>query len=134
MIAVDTSVIVAIVLEEPEAETFKTVLRKESIVIGWPTLFEIRTVLAAKRFSNAGDIVNRFMDAPNITSVAFDEKYYRAAEQALERYGKGRHPAGLNMGDCFSYAVAAVNKAPLLFKGQDFGQSDLKLHPESSTV
>ena len=134
MIAVDTSVIVAIVLEEPEAEAFKTVLRKEAIVIGWPTLFEIRTVLAAKNFSNAADIVNRFVEAPNITAIAFDEKHYQAAEHALERYGKGRHPAGLNMGDCFSYAIAAVNKVPILFKGYDFANTDLKLHPVSSTV
>jgi ribonuclease VapC len=56
----------------------------------------------------------------------------RAAEQALERYGKGRHPAGLNMGDCFSYAVAATANVSLLFKGQDFGQTDIKLHPSSS--
>lgn len=95
-------------------------------------MFELRTVLSAKRFANAGDIVNRFLDAPNITTIAFDGRHYRAAEHALEHYGKGRHPASLNMGDCFSYAVSAVNKAPLLFKGQDFGKTDLKLHPESS--
>lgn len=132
MIAVDTSVIVAIVLEEPEAETFKSVLRQEEIVIGWPTLFETRTVLTAKGFSNPADIVSRFFDAPNIMPVAFNEKHYREAETALDRFGKGRHPASLNMGDCFSYAVAAVAKAPLLFKGHDFGQTDLKLHPASS--
>ncbi len=55
MIAIDTSVLVAIVLEEPEAETFKSVLRQEEIVIGWPTLFETRAVLAAKGFSNPAD-------------------------------------------------------------------------------
>lgn len=135
MIALDTSVLIAIMLEEPEAETFKAVLRKESsIVIGWPTLFETRTVLTAKRFSNPGDIVTRFFSAPNIIGVVFDAKHYQAAEHALERYGKGRHPASLNMGDCFSYAVAAVAKVPLLFKGHDFGQTDLKLHPESSMI
>lgn len=133
MIALDTSVLIAIMLDEPEAETFKAVLRQEpSIVIGWPTLFETRTVLAAKRFSNPGDIVARLLGAPNITAVAFDGKHYQAAEQALERYGKGRHPAGLNMGDCFSYAVAAIARAPLLFKGFDFGKSDLKCHPAST--
>ena len=133
MIALDTSVLVAIMLDEPEAETFKTVLRQEAVItIGWPTLFETRTVLAAKRFSNPGDIVARFSEAPNITAVAFDAKHYRAAEQALERYGKGRHPAGLNMGDCFSYAVASVAKAPLLFKGDDFGRTDIMRHPASS--
>ncbi len=133
MIALDTSALVAIMLDEPEAETFKAVLRQESsIVIGWPTLFETRTVLTAKGFSNPGDIVTRLVSAPNITAIAFDQNHFQAAERALERYGKGRHPASLNMGDCFSYAVAAVAKAPLLFKGQDFGQTDLKLHPSSS--
>ncbi|MDQ0457741.1 MULTISPECIES: type II toxin-antitoxin system VapC family toxin [Rhizobium] len=132
MIVIDTSVLVAIVLEEPEAEAFKSVLRQEEIVIGWPTLFETRTVLTAKRFSNAADIVSRFVDAPNIMPIAFSEKHYREAESALDRYGKGRHSANLNMGDCFSYAVAAVAKAPLLFKGRDFSQTDLKLHPASS--
>lgn len=132
MIAIDTSVLVAIVLEEPEAETFKSVLRQEEIVIGWPTLFETRTVLTAKRFSNPAEIVSRFVDAPNVMPIAFSEKHYREAEFALDRYGKGRHPAGLNMGDCFSYAVSAVAKAPLLFKGRDFSQTHLKLHPASS--
>lgn len=133
MIALDTSVLVAIMLDEPEAEAFKAVLRQEpAILIGWPTLFETRTVLNAKQFSNAGDIVTRFYNAPNITAVAFDAKHYLAAEIALERYGKGRHPASLNMGACFSYAVAAIAKAPLLFKGHDFGQTDLKVHPASS--
>lgn len=134
MIALDTSVLVAIMLDEPEAETFKTVLRQEPvIVIGWPTLFETRTVLTAKRFSNPGEIIARFSEAPNITALAFDRKHYHAAEHALERYGKGRHPAGLNMGDCLSYAVAAVAKAPLLFKGNDFARTDVKCHPASAT-
>ncbi|BCH57065.1 PIN domain-containing protein [Agrobacterium vitis] len=134
MIAIDTSVLVAIVLDEPEAESFKSVLRQEEIVIGWPTLFETRTVLTAKGFSNPADIVSRFVEAPNIMPVAFNEKHYREAEAALDRYGKGRHPASLNMGDCFSYAVSAVAKAPLLFKGRDFSQTNLKLHPASSSV
>ncbi|MBC2774992.1 type II toxin-antitoxin system VapC family toxin [Rhizobium sp. AQ_MP] len=135
MIALDTSVLIAIMLDEAEADTFKAVLREEpSILIGWPTLFETRLVLTTKRFSNPADIVSRFFGAPNVTSVAFDSKHYQAAEQAFERFGKGRHPAGLNMGDCFSYAVATLAKAPLLFKGRDFSQTDLKLHPASSTT
>ena len=69
-----------------------------------------------------------------MTAVALGERHYDAAETAFDRYGKGRHPASLSMGDCFSYAVAAIAKAPLLFKGQDFGQTDLKLHPASSTA
>ncbi|MCA1494945.1 type II toxin-antitoxin system VapC family toxin [Ensifer sp. NBAIM29] len=132
MIAIDTSVILTVVLEEPETESFKAVLRQEALLIGWPTLFESRIVLAAKGFSNAGDIVARLTEAPNVTTVAFDGKHYAAAEQAYDRYGKGRHPAALNMGDCFSYAVAAIAKAPLLFKGNDFVKTDLKSHPASA--
>lgn len=132
MIAVDTSVILTVVLDEPEAESFKSVLRQEALLISWPTLFETRIVLAAKGFPNAGDIVARLSGAPNVTAVAFDGKHYQAAEQAYDRYGKGRHPAGLNMGDCFAYAVAAVARAPLLFKGNDFPRTDLKGHPASA--
>ena len=132
MIAVDTSVIVAITLEEPEAESFKSVLRQETLLIGWPTLFETRIVLSAKGFSNASAIVARLAEAPNVTAVIFDGKHYAAAERAYSSYGKGRHLAGLNMGDCFSYAVAAIAKAPLLFKGNDFVRTDLPCHPGSA--
>ena len=132
MIALDTSVILAIALDEPEAEAFKTALRGASILIGWPTLFETRLVLAAKGFSNAAAIVAGLVEAPNVSAVPFDRKHYEAAERAFERFGKGRHAAGLNMGDCFSYAVAVAAKAPLLFKGRDFGQTDLMIHPASA--
>ena len=131
MIALDTSVILAIALDEPEAQAFKTALRGASILIGWPTLFETRLVLAAKGFSNAGAIVARLVEAPNVSAVPFDRKHYEAAERAFERFGKGRHAAGLNMGDCFAYAVAAAARAPLLFKGRDFAQTDLAAHPAS---
>ena len=131
VIALDTSVILAIAFDEPEAEAFKTALRGAPILIGWPTLFETRLVLAAKGFSNAGAIVARLVEAPNVSAVPFDRKHYEAAERAFERFGKGRHAAGLNMGDCFAYAVAAAARAPLLFKGRDFAQTDLAAHPAS---
>lgn len=134
MIAFDTSVILAIALQEPEADQFQRLLRREVVIIGWPTLLETRMVLNGKGFANAAAIVDQLAELPNVTALAFDQAHYRAAEQAFDRFGKGRHPAGLNMGDCFSYAVAAIAKVPLLFKGHDFGKTDLKLHPESSTA
>jgi ribonuclease VapC len=134
MIAVDTSVIIAISMKEPEVETFRILMGREPVIIGWPTLLEARMVLSGKGFVSAARIVGRLAKTVNVTTVAFDEKHYRAAEDAFERFGRGRHPAALNMGDCFSYAVAAIAKAPLLFKGRDFGQTDLKLHPASSMV
>lgn len=132
MIAVDTSIIIAMSMKEPESETFRPLMGREPVIIGWPTLFEARMVLSGKGFVSAAKIIRRLVETPNVTTVAFDEKHYRAAEEAFERFGRGRHPAALNMGDCFSYAVAALANAPLLFKGHDFGKTDLKLHPASS--
>jgi ribonuclease VapC len=132
VIAVDSSVIVALLMNEPDAEVFRPIVEQEHLIIGWPTLLEIRMVLAGKGFTNAAALVSLFAKTSNVTTIAFDERHYHAAEQAFDRFGKGRHPAALNMGDCFSYAVAAIAKAPLLFKGLDFGQTDLKIYPASS--
>jgi ribonuclease VapC len=134
MIAVDTSVIIAISMNEPEAATFRPLMGREPVIIGWPTLFEVRMVLTGKGFASSAKMIRQLAETPNVSTVAFDEKHYRAAEDAFERFGRGRHPAALNMGDCFSYAVASIAKAPLLFKGRDFSQTDLKLHPASSTT
>ncbi|KAA1183923.1 type II toxin-antitoxin system VapC family toxin [Rhizobium tropici] len=132
MIAVDTSVIVATSLGEPEAERFHALVTREEVVIGWPTLLEARMVLTGKSFPNAATIISQLVALPNVTAVAFGERHYYAAEKAFDQFGKGRHPAGLNMGDCFSYAVASVARAPLLFKGNDFGRTDIMRHPASS--
>lgn len=134
MIAIDTSVVMAMSLGEPEAEQFHSLVSQEEIVIGWPTLLEARMVLAGKGFPNAATIIAQLVALPNVTAVSFGERHYTAAESAFERFGKGRHPASLNMGDCFSYAAAAIARAPILFKGHDFGQTDLKLHPASSML
>ena len=132
MIAVDTSAIIAAALGEPEAEAFKGVLEETPLLISWATLLELRRVLAAKGFAHAAAIVDALLQAPNLTAVSFDAVHYRAAESAMERFGKGSgHPARLNLGDCFAYAVAKVADVPLLFKGDDFGHTDVKVHPES---
>ncbi|WP_309486590.1 type II toxin-antitoxin system VapC family toxin [Sinorhizobium sp. 8-89] len=68
MIAIDTSVILTVVLDEPEAENFKSVLRQEALLIGWPSMFETRIVLSAKGFANAGDIVARLTEVRNVTA------------------------------------------------------------------
>jgi len=77
-------------------------------VIGWPTILETRMVLAGKNFPNVAAIVKQLIELPNVTTVAFGERHYYAAEKAFARFGKGRHLASLNMGDCYSYAVAAL--------------------------
>ncbi|MCF1436702.1 PIN domain-containing protein [Agrobacterium vitis] len=134
MITIDTSVIIAMSLNEPEAETFHSLVTHGDILIGWPTLLEARMVLAGRKFPNASAIIKQLSELPNVTAVAFGERHYFVAEKAFDQFGKGRHPASLNMGDCFSYAVSVIANAPLLFKGRDFSQTDLKLHPASSTA
>ena len=99
MIAVDTSVILAMALAEPEADSFTALLGREAVAIGWPTLLEARMVLTGKGFPNASDIVGQLVRLPNVTAIAFDAAHYHAAERAFDRFGKGRHPAALNMGD-----------------------------------
>ncbi len=101
MIAIDTSVILAIALREPEADPFERLVRRDAILIGWPTLLELRMVLTGKGFANAAAIVDQLIGLPNVTTIAFDEAQYRAAERAFDRFGKGRHAAGLNMGTVF---------------------------------
>lgn len=132
MIALDTSVILAMALGEPEGKPFQEIIARDPITVGWPTLLETRMVLTGKGFLNAASIVAHLARLPNVSTVAFGEDHYHAAEDAFDRFGKGRHPAALNMGDCFSYAVASLAKAPLLFKGQDFGKTDIRRHPASA--
>lgn len=134
MIALDTSVILTMALDEPEGERFRSLVGREALVIGWPTLLEARMVLTGKGFPNAKAIVAQLVELPGVTAVAFGERHYHVAEAAFERFGKGRHPAALNMGDCFAYAVSKVARAPLLFKGGDFGQTDIERHPASAVL
>lgn len=134
MIVIDTSVILAMSLGEAEADRFHAIVTRDEIAISWPTLLETRMVLSGRGFPNATEIIRQLIDLPNLTAVAFGERHYLIAEKAFEQFGKGRHPAGLNYGDCFSYAVSKVLDAPLLFKGSDFSKTDLKLHPASTIL
>ena len=96
------------------------------LAIGAPTLFETRMV-AVGRFGQAvGRLaVDAFCDEWEVEVVPFDARHSRVAAAAFVRYGKGRHPAGLNYGDCMAYATAQVAGAPLLFVGGDFAKTDV---------
>jgi len=74
----------------------------------------------------AGGVVREFLDAASIKVVMITETIATSAAKAFEKFGKGRHPANLNLGDCFAYAVARAYRAPLLFKGDDFPRTDVK--------
>ena len=123
----DSSALVAMVLEE---SGFETLLAKaeaaESIAIGAPTLLETSIVLSRRLSSDARPRLMGYLHRMSAEVVAFSEEHYEAAVDAFLRYGKGRHPAKLNFGDCMSYAVASVASLPLLYTGSDFSKTDIE--------
>jgi ribonuclease VapC len=125
LIALDTSALVAILAEEPEAERFKDAMaRAEGLLIGVPTVLELRMLLTGR---SGPERANAMIEAvlTDAVRVDFDRRHLAAAVSAFDRYGKGRHPASLNFGDCMAYAVAAVAGCPLLYKGEDFARTDI---------
>jgi ribonuclease VapC len=126
MIALDTSAIVAIACSEPEEEAFNRLISTREALVGTPTLLESRMVLESKLPDFADEFMESFLDTRFIHPVAFSLRMYLEAMDAFRRFGKGRRgPAGLNFGDCMSYAVAKFHHAPLLYKGKDFAQTDV---------
>lgn len=120
----DTSAVVAILRKEPERDTFAELLSDaRDPLISAATLFECAMVQA--RFDEGWVDLDDFMLATGIRVAAVDLAQTHAARDAWLRYGKGRSPAGLNFGDCFSYALAKTTGRPLLFKGDDFLQTDV---------
>ncbi len=127
---VDSSVLVAILLREPEGDDLADRMAEQSMLITSPlAIFEtVAALMRVKRISAAAAEarVRAVLIAAGIEVVAIDGDAGRAALDAFDRYGKGRgHPAQLNMGDCFAYALARLNGVGLLYKGDDFAQTDL---------
>lgn len=128
MIALDTSALIAILLEEPDGDVFAEVLKRaDGLLIGMPTLLELRMVLTGRVGRARADTVVNTILADEVQRIAFGEEHLRAAVDAFDRFGKGRrHPAQLNFGDCMAYAVAKVAGCPLLYKGDDFAATDIR--------
>lgn len=124
MMAVDTSALIAIVLGEPDARDCIQVLGQEpDIIISAATLTEA-LIVAARRGQAAA--LDRLMAALNLRVIPHTEASARRASQAYEAWGKGLHPAGLNLGDCFAYEVAQHHNCPLLYLGDDFAKTDIE--------
>jgi ribonuclease VapC len=123
VIAVDTSALIAILLAEPEAEALiARMLGEDRVLVGAPTAFETRLVVARKlKPASSADVL---LGAPEIEVVPWTARHVPVAADALRRFG-GR-PARLNYGDCMAYAVARVAGCPLLFKGDDFAGTDVE--------
>jgi ribonuclease VapC len=124
MIAVDTSALMAIVLDEAEAEACIAVLEKEdNILISAGTIAEA-LIVAARR--NVGEEIESLIDGLGFSAIAVTPAAARRIASAYGRWGKGIHPAGLNFGDCFAYEVAREHDCPLLCVGGDFARTDVK--------
>jgi ribonuclease VapC len=126
VIAADTSALVAVVLGEPEAESFLSALRSDAVSISAVSFSEALIVVEARQGLDAGRDLELLVAGVVDRVVAVDQAHAQAAANAWRRFGKGRHPAGLNFGDCFAYATASLANLPLLFKGGDFSQTDLR--------
>lgn len=125
---VDSSALVAIVLREPGHESLlERLLQDPKPAIGAATLLEAGIVLYARLGTDARPLVTRLLHEGGIAILPVTDAHFGIAMDAWLRFGKGRHPAALNFGDCLSYATAIVADAPLLAVGDDFPRTDCPL-------
>jgi len=117
---IDTSALIAVLLLEHDALRFAEAIENTA-----PRLLETSMVIETRKGEAGGRELDLFIYRAGIEIVAVDHEQAEIARIAWRRYGKGRHPASLNYGDCFAYALATVSGSPLLFKGDDFSQTDL---------
>jgi len=123
---IDTSAVLAILLDEPERRTFnESIEAAESRVMSAATFVEVSMVVESRFGAEGLRDLDVFLDTAGIGLAAVDAEQAHVARRAFSRFGKGRHPAALNYGDCFSYALATVLGEPLLYKGEDFGRTDI---------
>jgi ribonuclease VapC len=123
---VDTSALLAIFLAEPERKHFLGLITEAATrFISAANVLETGIVLEARRGEAAGREFDLFLYQARFDVVSADSEQMEIARIAWRKYGKGRHPAGLNFGGCFAYALAKTLGEPILFKGADFKHTDL---------
>ena len=124
---IDTSAVLAVLLGEPDAEhyerTIAGALPRRMSVVG---LLEAAIVLESRGGTAAADELDLFVQTAEIELAGVTVEQAQAARRAWRRFGRGNHPAGLNFGDCFAYALAHTSNEPLLFKGKDFSRTDIE--------
>jgi ribonuclease VapC len=127
-VILDSSVLVAIALDEPEREAFIAKIdQADGVGAGAPTLVEAGIVLSARTGTEADELLAELVSTADFVVIEFGEAHWQEALSAWWRFGKSRHPASLNFGDCLAYATARLSGQPLLCKGDDFAKTDLAL-------
>lgn len=127
---IDTSVLIAILANEPEAELFESAIDADPVrLISAASVLEAGIVAEARYGDIGGRELDLLLYKAEFEIVAVTADQVDAGRRAFSRYGKGRHPAALNFGDCFSYALAKTSGEPLLSKGHDFPQTDIAIAP-----
>ncbi len=125
---VDTSALVAIAAGEPEAHRMMVAMNSATNRwIGSITVVELHMVMTRIWGPASGGAVERLLAELHVKSIPFGSKHASVARAAFDRFGKGRHAASLNLGDCCAYAIAMVAGLPLLFKGEDFSRTDVRV-------
>jgi ribonuclease VapC len=123
---IDTSALVAILRREPERRAFiEAIEAADARLVSVATLVEISIVIEARHGAEGLRDLDHFIGRAGIELVAVDAEHGKVACSAFSRFGRGRHHAGLNYGDCFSYALAISTGEPLLYKGDDFVHTDV---------
>lgn len=123
---IDTSAIVAIAFDEPEAKAFEALIADDDVrLISAATLLEAAIVLETRFGDEGGRELDLWLIKIDADVIAIDAEQANVARRAWRLYGKGRHAAGLNFGDCFSYALAMTRGEKLLYKGGDFSKTDV---------
>jgi ribonuclease VapC len=126
---IDTSALAAIFFHEPERYAFRAaIIAASTRLISAATVLEAAMVIEGRKGSAAGREFDLFVVRVQIKIVPVDADLAELARSAWRKFGKGRHPAGLNFGDCFSYALAKATAQPLLAKGGDFASTDIEMH------
>lgn len=123
----DTSAVISMLWGEPDADRMEeAVVAAGELAIAAPSLVELTTVAEGRFGRPMGEKLDALLDRLRPEVVPFTAEHAALAREGWRRYGKGRHPAGLNLGDCFAYALAKSRNQPLLFKGDDFARTDVK--------
>jgi ribonuclease VapC len=124
---IDTSVLVAVLCDESDAPLFEAAIEADATrLISAATLLETAIVIEARFGEDGGRELDLLIHKAQIEIAPFDQEQAEIAREAYRTYGRGRHPAALNYGDCFAYALSAVRGEPLLYKGDDFAKTNVE--------